>query len=258
MARSPQGDPRLLVEETASALRGLHLDPGGLVLACRRIVERHPSCGPLWWLAARLVTEVDPFEHLRDLAEWIVDDPTPVQLARALPDDATVVLVGWPDLAADAVARRGDLRVLVVDSIGEGAPLVRRLERADMDVELVEPAGVAAAVAAADLVVIEAVATGDHEAMARIGSAAAAAVAKQRGIATWAVRGRGRHLPEGLWTAMVRRNCDAGPLWQQPTETVPWSWTSQIVHEDGVDDAAGFESRPDCVMAPELLRTSPI
>ena len=31
-------------------------DPPGLVTACRRILDRHPLSGPLWWLAARVLT----------------------------------------------------------------------------------------------------------------------------------------------------------------------------------------------------------
>ncbi len=52
VARASGGDQRMLVRETAGALRGLGFDPAGLVVACRRIVERHPNSGPMWWLCA--------------------------------------------------------------------------------------------------------------------------------------------------------------------------------------------------------------
>ena len=40
----------------------------GLVVACRRIVERHPTSGPLWWFCASLLTASDPFRAAAALA----------------------------------------------------------------------------------------------------------------------------------------------------------------------------------------------
>ena len=60
VARARGADAESLVRETAGALRGLGLDMSGLVVACRRIVERHPTSGPLWWLCARMLTSSDP------------------------------------------------------------------------------------------------------------------------------------------------------------------------------------------------------
>ena len=92
----------MLVRETAGALRGLGFDPAGLVVACRRIVERHPSSGPLWWLCASVLAAPDPYRCAAALADDIEMDPTPDLLVDALPDDATVCVVGWPDLIGEA------------------------------------------------------------------------------------------------------------------------------------------------------------
>ena len=116
VARASSGDQRMLVRETASAIAGLDLDPAGLVVACRRIVERHPTAGPLWWLCASLLAANDPFREAWGLADYVDDDPTPNQLMHLLPDDATVCVVGWPDLAGEALMRRGDATVLVIDA----------------------------------------------------------------------------------------------------------------------------------------------
>src|SRR4051812_47904986 len=158
VARSHGGDQRLLVRETAGALRGLGLDPAGLVVACRRIVERHPTSGPLWWLCSSVVAAPAPFEVAARLADRIEDDPTPEVLIDALPADATITLLGWPDLAGEAVLRRGDAIVLAVDIADEGGAFVRRLQRNDVEAEIVEPAGLAAAVLSSDVVLIEALA----------------------------------------------------------------------------------------------------
>jgi hypothetical protein len=55
-----------------------------------------------------------------------------------------------PDLVADALVRRGDVRVLVVDAFGEGAGLQRRLEHAEVEAELVSPEGAGANVGQTD------------------------------------------------------------------------------------------------------------
>ena len=102
VARSHGGDQRLLVRETAGALRGLGLDPAGMVVACRRIVERHPTSGPLWWLCSSVVAAPAPFEVASRLADRIEDDPTPEVLIDSLAPDATVAVLGWPDLAGEA------------------------------------------------------------------------------------------------------------------------------------------------------------
>ena len=74
VARAAGADAESLVRETAGALRGLGLDTAGLVVACRRIVERHPTCGPLWWLCARMLTSSDPMAAARAAVEEIECD----------------------------------------------------------------------------------------------------------------------------------------------------------------------------------------
>ena len=75
LARSSGADQRVLVGETASALRALRMDPAGLVVSCRRIVERHPTSGPLWWLCAHMLTSPDPSQAARDLPRAARDRP---------------------------------------------------------------------------------------------------------------------------------------------------------------------------------------
>lgn len=256
VARSGDGDPRMVVVETAAALRGLRLDPAGIVVACRRIVERHPACGPLWWLCAHLLMSAEPFERLQSLAEHVEEDPTGAALAHDLPDAATVCVVGWPDLAAEALVRRGDLRVLVVDAFGEGSGLVRRLEHAEVEAELVAPEGVGSAASAADLVLVEGLAIGPDAVLARTGSRAVAAVAYCDGVAVWLVAGRGRRLPEPLWVAMLQRLADRDEPWEHSVEAVPLALVSHVASPDGVVTIDVADLAPECPPATELLRSS--
>jgi hypothetical protein len=254
LARSSGTDQRVLVGETASALRSLGMDPAGLVVSCRRIVERHPTSGPLYWLCSQLLTSVDPYSTARELASAIDEDLTPEVLIDALPIDATVCVVGWPDLAGEAVLRRGDLSVLAIDAHDQGASFVRRLDRADVVAEVVEPGGTAAAVLASSLVLVEAMAMGAGDLLAERGSRAAASVAYCSDVPVWAVAGVGRRLPDAAFTAMLTRVLDVRVAWDAEADAVPLALASHFVTADGVVPVEGVEVRAECPVAPELLR----
>ena len=91
VARASGADPSMLVSETAAALRAMRLDQPGFVLATRRIVDKHPTCAPLWWLSAGALSALDPPSRLRELADLFESDPTASHLMDANHDDALVV-----------------------------------------------------------------------------------------------------------------------------------------------------------------------
>ena len=177
VARSSGASQQVLVRETAGALAALGFDPPGLVTACRRILDRHPLSGPLWWLSARVLTSNDSNNEAWNAADDITADDTGDVLAYAIPDESVVCVLGWPDVIGDALPRRGDVSVLVVDALGEGSGLVRRLLHADVDADDVAMAGLGAAVTDANLVLLEATAIGPTGFIGVAGSRAAAATA---------------------------------------------------------------------------------
>lgn len=258
VARVDGADPGLLASEAGYALAAVAAeDPAGLVPACRRLIDAHPTSGPLWWLAARTLAASDPVQMARQAANEIAEDQLPAVLARTLPDDVTVAIIGWPDAAADALRRRGDLEVLAIDGGGEGAALVRRLEDADLAVAPVSDAGSASAVVVADLVVIEAVAAGPSGLLARIGSHAAAAVAARAGVPVWAAIGIGRVLPGALWDALLTRVDRSGTEpWDRDVELVPAGLVTSVVGGDGPADPATFLASSLAPVAPVLLRAT--
>jgi hypothetical protein len=236
----------LLVREAAGALASFSDDPPGLVTACRRLVERHPTCGPMWWLAARMLAATEPVAEAWRSADELEADPTAQQLVSRLPDDASVVVFGDPELAGEAVRRRADLEVLVVDAAGEGRSFSRRLRNAGVDALDVPDSGVGAAAAESDVVLLEATALGPDGFVAAAGSRAAASVARQTGTAVWLVAGIGRALPGGLWEALVDRlAAERSEPWDRPEEVVPL---------DLVDEVVGAGTEPTCGVAPELLK----
>ncbi len=246
----------MLVRETAAALAGvIRVEPAGLVPACRRLVERHLTVGPVWWLAARVLTAADPVAAARLAGAEVDADPTAALLAAALPDDITITVVGWPELTGAGLRRRGDVEVLVGDARGEGSILVRRLVDAGTAAAGVPDAGVAAAVMVSDLVVLEASVAGPSGILATLGSHNAAAVAAHRGVPVWAVAGVGRVLPGRLWDALLQR-VDQGPAepWDRPVELVPESLLTVVIGPAGAVTAEEGLAQSTCPVAQELLR----
>ena len=255
VARARGADAESLVRETAGALRGLGLDTAGLVVACRRIVERHPTCGPLWWLCARMLTSADPMAAARAAIEEIERDPTVDRVVGELPDGATVVTVGWPELAGDG-ARRGAATCACWPSTPahHGSSFVQRLERAEVESELVPMEAAAIATAAADLVLVEADALDATSIVAATGSAVLAAAAGLAGTPVWCVAGCGRRLPSPMVAAIAERvGQQSIDPWSREVETVPASLVAHVVGPLGRTPVAAV--RAECEMAPELLRT---
>jgi hypothetical protein len=253
VARSHGIDPVVLVREAADALGSMRFDPTGLVVACRRIVERHPDCGPLWWACCRLLTATDPLEVVWSLGDELEADATVDRLVSELPDDAVVLTAGWPQQATRALVRRGDLRVLVIDG-PDATSLVRRLERGDVEVDLVPAEAAARAAHAADLVLVESVAASGERLLAPVGSAVVAAVSAGRPV--WAVVGLGRSLPGQVVDTIVSRCVAVEPAWASALDVVHLERVKYVVRPDGIHPPRTLA--PDCALAPELLRASPI
>ena len=252
VARAGAVDQGDLVREAAAALGGLSDDPGGLIMSCRRLLARHPTAGALWFLSARLLTAGDARAEAWHATEELEHDKTPGHLARLLPDEATITVVGYPELAAVALPRRGDVVVRAVDARGDGGQLVRRLRSGDVEALEVPDAGVAAAVATSDLLVLEASALGPTGFVAPTGSHAAAAVARQADVPVWLVAGAGRALPARFWEAAVAGLGGDEP-WLAPEEVVPLALADRAVGPDGGRAAADLATRADCAPVAELL-----
>lgn len=261
VARAQGADPASLVEETAHALGSLRFDPSGLVVACRRIVERHPFTGALWWLCANVVTSAEPFEAVWELSEEIRCDRTGAELAAAIVDDAVVATIGDPDQVAAGLIRRGDVRVLALDAGHMATSFVRRLERHDVDVDPVD-AGMAGIVARhADVVLVEALAVDSTSAVVPAGSSTLAAAAATWGTEVWLVAGVGRRLPSGFvqaMTAKVDALANDADRWTLDVEVIPTSLCTHVVGSHGKVPMGPPAIVAECPMAHELLRPSHI
>jgi hypothetical protein len=255
VARSSGASQVVLVRETAGALAALGFDPPGLVTACRRILDRHPVSAALWWLSARVLTSNDPMNEAWLAADEMTADRTGDELAWSLPEDATVTVLGWPDVIGEALVRRGDVEVLVVDALGEGSGLVRRLLHSDVEALDVPASGLGAAVASSDLVLLEASAIGPSGFVAIAGARAAAAVGHQADVPVWVVGGVGRLLPRRMWDALAGRLDVLGEPWELDDEVVPLDGVARVAGPDGLLEVAQALKRIDCPIAPELFKS---
>jgi hypothetical protein len=257
VARARGADAGSLAREAATALGTLRADHANLVIASRRIVERHPEVGPLWWLCARLLTSDDPSSLAWELADELDDDTPARAISAAIPDETTVLTIGWPDVAGAALMRRGDVTVFCADSRHEASSFMQRLERMDVVCEPIPAESLARAAAAADVVMIEAVAASPDRVLAPIGSHVVAAVASSVNTPVWLVTGTGRRLPHQYVDEMADRVLGSSAVWDLDVDDVPISLVTHVASVDGVVEITPAALRPDCPFAPELLRTSP-
>jgi hypothetical protein len=247
-------DASLVVAETVEALARLRPSEAELVTVCRQLVQRNPACGPLWWLGARLLA--GGLDQLWDVGREFDDDPTAALLADALPDGATVLAVGCPEIAARALVRRGDVEVLAVDA-GPSAPsFVRMLDRADVAVNIVDPAGMHAAAEVADLAIVEVVACSDEQAIVPLGGALLAAAALSAGTAVWLVTALGTRLPRPFVDAAVMMSRPEEAPWDAGIERVALrldACRDRVCGPGGVERAELAALRPDCPYTAELI-----
>lgn len=257
VARHGSVEHGVLAQEAAAALASLGDDPAGLVLACKRLVDRHPGAGPLWSMCARVLQAGDPRQEAWRCLSELDDDLTASYVVQLLPDEATVTVLGWPEVAARALPPRGDVEVLVVDALGEGGQLVRRLGRLDVEATEVAEARTAVAVVRSDVVVLEAHAAGPDAFLAVAGSRAAAAVARHAGVPVWLVAAAGRVLPGPLWDALVTRVVGGAAALDADAEVVPLDLVDVVVGPTGGGTGTDVAVREDCPVAPELLADRP-
>lgn len=257
VARARGADATSLVREAAVALGTLRADHANLVIACRRIVQRHPEVGPLWWLSSRLLTADDPDRLAWELVDEIEADPTPRAIAGSLPDGATVLTIGYPDVAGEALMRRGDVRVLCADSRHEASSFMQRLERCDVECEPIPAESLARAAAEADLVLVEASAASPSRVLAPVGSHVVAAVARSVDTPVWLAAGIGRRLPTEYVDAIAAEVTADSAAWDLDVDDLPPALVTHVVSGDGLFDDVADGLRPEAPFAPELLRFSP-
>lgn len=263
IARAKGVDAATLVRETAVALGSLRADPPNLVIACRRIVERHVTVAPMWWLCSELLMSDEPDRLAWELADAIDCDPTADLFAEALlvawPGTATVLTVGYSDVVCAGLVERGDVAAWCADSGHSASGMMQRLERSGVECEPVPFDAIGNAVAGVDVVVLEAMAAAPHRVLAVPGTLAVASAAYVVGTPIWLVTPLGTRLPPQYVDAIADAAFGNVGALDRDFDELPTGLFSRVITPDRdanerdlpVDALAG-----NTPFAPELLRAA--
>jgi hypothetical protein len=219
VARAREVDQSLLAREAAAVLGSFAGDPLGLVTACRRLLDRHPSAATLWWTFARLLDAADVRAEAHAVRRDLDAAPAVTALSLDLPDRVVVALV--PDVAGGSE--------LAIDLLGLRDDLVVAHDPGALHVDRDEPR----------ILLVEAGAAGPDRFLAPAGAEDEIAAARDAGVAVWLVVDVGRRLPKPLFEALVRRSAD-------DCELLPPSVAERVVEP----------RRIPCPVPPELLRSA--
>ena len=216
-----------LVREAAAALSYFADDPMGLLTSCRRLLGRRRDCGPLVWLAARMLAGLNPRREARDAVDALESDPTVWELQEALRSGATVVAVGQCEAVESALRDRPDVRAL-----------------ASTNPE---------AVAAADVVLLASDCLGPSEALVGAECLPVAEVARNSGTPVWLVAGVGRILPERMWSALSARHRQDGLMTQGLAVLDLDRFVTYVVTPAGLRRPVEAARQSDCPVVAELF-----
>ncbi len=226
-------------------------DPAAVLTASRRLVERQPTCGPLWWVCAHLVASADPFETARRLSAELYSDPVPDRLADSLAASFTssdlLAATSPVDVLQQALHRRGRYRLRLL----AGARALRR------DLHLVgsvadevtgfEPGEVDEALEGASVLLVEPELASPEGLLVEEALGQVIEVAHHRHVPVWALLGTGRVLPLTLATRARELAGDRVRLLAPRLVAV-------AVDETGAGDVARALASSSCPPGAELTR----
>jgi hypothetical protein len=258
VARAGDGDGAFLAAEAAEALAGLACEPRALVTACRRLLDAHPTRGPLWWVAARVLAGPDPVAAALEARALIGDDDTVEELAGCLPAGAVVVAEPSP-VALGALARRRDLSARFVASSPGRRRAALQATRGALEVTAWDCTEAEAALDGATLVLAEPLAAGPSGVLLSKEAGHLVALARGAGTAVWAGVPVGCLLPQELFAACCERSAET----ERPeaadarrTVVVACAELDVVVRATGPAQPTAALATSDCPAPAELLHRS--
>jgi hypothetical protein len=219
-------------------------EPAAALVAARRLVERHPANGPLYWACARVLESADPLLEANELSEELYADATPRHLARELRSTCAagcILVTACPmELLEEALGRVAPTGVHLVADLPELRHSLRRLS-AHTDATGFMPEEVDEALAGATLVVVEVMAAGQGAILVSALSAAVVRAASSHQVPVWAVMGVGRCLPASLLATAAPASEKVGAAVVVAPEEI-----GRVVTPDGADEVAAALRRATC------------
>ena len=172
--------------------------PKGLLTSCRRLLDRRRDCGPLVWLAARMLAAMDPRSEAISVMEALDADTT----GRALEDGMHTLRSGSSVLAAGEL---GAFAAALHDR-----PDLRSLKPHDPE-----------AAGPVDLVLMTSDCVGPSQALVAAETVPVAEAAQRRGTPVWLIAGAGRILPGPMWDLLSARRRPDDPAMRGPGRPRP-------------------------------------
>jgi hypothetical protein len=252
IARAEDEPAASLGSEAAWTLGELARDePTALLTASRRLLDRHPSCGPLWWVCARLACADDVLEVARRAAAELCSDTTPDRIAAALRASFTasdVVALTVPvELSPAALGASKPYPIRVLGTPWSLRRDMRALSQVASDVTGWSSGEEDDALYGASVLLVEALAAGPRGALVDSAGSRAIQAALDATIPVWIVVGAGRALPSRLFEAAAERSIDSA-------EEVALDVFALAVGPDLTGDPGAVVAQVTCPAGPELLR----
>ena len=219
-----------LVRESAAALVSFADDPKGLLTSCRRLLDRRRDCGPLVWLAARMLVAMDPRSEAIKVMEALDADTT----GRALEDGlhslrsgSSVLAAGELGAFAAALHDRPDLRSLKPDDTEAAGPV--------------------------DLVLMTSDCVGPSQALVVAETVPVAEAAHRWGAPVWLIAGAGRILPGPMWDLLSARHRLDDPAMAGLAVLDLDRFVTRVVTPSGLRTPTEAARQSDCPVVPELF-----
>ena len=219
-----------LVRESAAALASFADDPKGLLTSCRRLLDRRGDCGPLVWLAARMLTAMDPRAEAARVVAELDADSTGRVLQNGLDSLAAgscVLAAGELGAFADALYDRPDLEFIESDDPGAARP--------------------------ADLVLIASECVGPSEALVEGEAVSMVEAARDHGTPVWLIAGVGRILPARMWELLSARYGHGEPDMRGLAVLDLDRLVTRVVTPSGLRTPAEAVRSSGCPVVPELF-----
>jgi hypothetical protein len=249
-------DDRLAIE-AADALAGFASEPASLVVACRRVLAHHRSCGQLWWVCANILAAADAAFGAHEASRLLESDRTADRLGATLPlldNDQIVAVVGWPYAVDLALVERLDVAAVALRVEGsDPAPALRR-RASERGVRIVDPWDPCLT----DVVrlLVAAAAIGPDRCLVPAGTGDALDVLGAAVGEVWVVGSVGCVLPGRLYDVVRQATFASVDALDDdaPLEELAIARVDCIAGPRGVQRASDAASRSDCPVVPELLR----
>lgn len=226
-------------------------DPAAVVTASKRLLERQPSCGPLWWVCAGVIRAADATEAAHQLADELFSDPVPDELGRALratcaSSDAVSALPPLDTLRA--ALERHPHEVRVIAPYRRLRSELRLLAGARGDVGGYDPSDAAAALTGSVVLLVEPALASARGLMLERWGAGVIATAIRHEVPVWAVLPTGRVVDSSV--AEAARRLSSGEMTEVAAEDV----TAAVSSAGGLSSFAGAISANASPPPPELAR----